>query len=277
MKSTSPRSSQAIVLTLVAVGLIALALGGYLTPLTRLVINPFVSVQTWIAVRYQAIRELVTSPSDITRLRERNTELEAEVARLEAQVIELQGQIQEVQVLSALLDFARAHPDNQYQAATVIGYDTSPFLKYVIINRGSDDGLRRGLPVVTYQGLVGRVAAVTAGAARVQLITDPASHINVRIQPSQAEAVIIGQLTGDVTLENIPQDASVQTGDLILTSGLGGNYPPNIIIGQITGVRKRDYDLFQTASVQLVVDFSHLEIVLVIINFNPVDIHPLIP
>jgi len=277
MKSTSPRSSQAIVLTLVAVGLIALALGGYLTPLTRLVINPFVSVQTWIAVRYQAIRELVTSPSDITRLRERNTELEAEVARLEAQVIELQGQIQEVQVLSALLDFARAHPDNQYQAATVIGYDTSPFLKYVIINRGSDDGLRRGLPVVTYQGLVGRVAAVTAGAARVQLITDPASHINVRIQPSQAEAVIIGQMTGDVTLENIPQDASVQTGDLILTSGLGGNYPPNIIIGQITGVRKRDYDLFQTASVQLVVDFSHLEIVLVIINFNPVDINPLIP
>ena len=151
------------------------------------------------------------------------------------------------------------------------------FLKYVIINRGSDDGLRRGLPVVTYQGLVGRVAAVTAGAARVQLITDPASHINVRIQPSQAEAVIIGQMTGDVTLENIPQDASVQTGDLILTSGLGGNYPPNIIIGQITGVRKRDYDLFQTASVQLVVDFSHLEIVLVIINFNPVDINPLIP
>ena len=277
MKSTSPRSSQAIVLTLVAVGLIALALGGYLTPLTRLVINPFVSVQTWIAVRYQAIRELVTSPSDITRLRERNTELEAEVARLEAQVIELQGQIQEVQVLSALLDFARAHPDNQYQAATVIGYDTSPFLKYVIINRGSDDGLRRGLPVVTYQGLVGRVAAVTAGAARVQLITDPASHINVRIQPSQAEAVIIGQMTGDVTLENIPQDASVQTGDLILTSGLGGNYPPNIIIGQITGVRKRDFDLFQAASVQLVVDYSHLEIVLVIINFNPVDINPLIP
>ena len=277
MKSTFPRSSQAIVLTLVAVGLIALALGGYLTPLTRLVINPFVSVQTWIAVRYQAIQDLVTSPSDITRLRQRNTELEAQVARLEAQVIGLQGQIQEVQVLSALLDFARAHPENQYRAATVIGYDTSPFLKYVIINSGSDDGLRRGLPVVTYQGLVGRVTAVTAGAARVQLITDPASHINVRVQPSQAEAVVNGQVTGDVSLENIPQDASVQTGDLILTSGLGGNYPPNIIIGQITGVRKRDYDLFQTASVQLVVDYSHLEIVLVIINFNPVDINPLIP
>lgn len=277
MKSTSPRSSQAIVLTLVVVGLIALALGGYLTPLTRLVINPFVSVQTWIAVRYQTIRDLVTSPSDITRLRERNTELEAEVARLEAQVIELQGQVQEVQVLSALLDFARAHPENEYRAATVIGYDTSPFLKYVIINRGSDDDLRRGMPVVTYQGLVGRVAAVTAGAARVQLITDTASQINVRIQPSQAEAVVNGQVTGDVTLENIPQDATVQPGDLILTSGLGGNYPPNIIIGQITGVRKRDYDLFQTASVQLVVDYSHLEIVLVIINFNPVDITPLIP
>ena len=140
-------------------------------------------------------------------------------------------------------------------AATVIGRDPSPFLQYAIINRGSDDGLRRGMPVVTQQGLVGRIAAVTAGAARIQLITDPGSKINVRIQPSSAGAVLQGEITGDVSLDMIPQSANVQTGDLVLTSGLGGNYPPDILIGQVTGVRSRDNDLFQSASVQPVVDF----------------------
>ena len=75
----------------------------------------------------------------------------------------------------------------------------------------------------------------------------------------------------------IPQSASVQVGDLILTSGLGGNYPSNVLIGQVTSVRRRETDLFQQASVQPVVDFSQLEIVLIIVNFRPVDIAPLIP
>jgi rod shape-determining protein MreC len=147
----------------------------------------------------------------------------------------------------------------------------------VIINRGSDDGLRRGMPVVSSQGLVGRVAAVTANAARVQLITDPGVAINIRLQGSGAEAILQGSITGELTLESIPQEAEVQTGDLVLTSGLGGNYPPNILIGQVSGVRQSPVELFQTASVQPIVDFSQLDIVLVIVNFRPIDITPLLP
>jgi rod shape-determining protein MreC len=75
----------------------------------------------------------------------------------------------------------------------------------------------------------------------------------------------------------IPQDANVQVGDLVLTSGLGGGYPPNLLVGQVTGIRSRDQDLFQRATVQTVADLSKLEIVLVITNFKPVDIDPLIP
>ncbi len=234
-------------------------------------------MQTWLSERYQAINSFLTAPRNAARLRQVNSELEAENARLQTQLLELQQQNSEALVLSALLDFARANPQNEYLAGTVIGRDPSPFLHYVIINRGSDDGLRRGMPVVTDQGLVGRVAAVTANAARVQLITDPAARVNVHLQPSDAEAVLQGSITGDITLDLIPQEASVNAGDLVLTSGLGGNYVPNIIVGQVTGVRKRDFDLFQQASVQPVVDFSDLEIVLVITNFQPVDFTPLIP
>lgn len=270
-------SWRTIILALIAVGLVALALGGYLAPAIRLVVTPLVGVQTWLTERYTALADFVTAPRDVAELTRRNAELETEVARLQAQVIELQQQNQQIEVLSALVEFARDRPAYDYVAADVIGRDPSPFLQYVIINRGSDDGLRRGMPVVTAQGLVGRVAAVTAGAARVQLITDAGSVVNVTLQSNEASAVLEGSLTGELTLTMIPQDVGVQAGELMLTSGLGGTFPPNILIGQVTGVRSRSFELFQTASVQPVVDFARLEIVLVIRNFRPVDIAPLIP
>lgn len=272
-----PRSFQTAALALLVVGILFLALGGYLTPISEVALSPFISIQTWIASRYLAIRDFMTAPRDVARLTQLNSQLEAEVARLQSQIIELQQQNSEMQVLSALLDFARTHSENEYITAAVIGRDISPFLHYIIINRGSDDGLRRGMPVVSSQGLVGRVAAVTADGARVQLITDPDTAINVRIQPSGAEALLQGSITGDITVEAIPQDANIQTGDLVLTSGLGGNFPPDILIGQISGVRQRPVELFQSATVEPVVDFSQLEIVLVIVNFTPVNIAPLIP
>ena len=277
MNPSTIRTLQTIVFVLIAVGIIALALGGYLTPLSRIVLFPAINAQSWLTNRFQTVQVLLSAPQDTTRLRQENAELQAEVSRLQSQVIELQQQLTETSILSALVDFARANPENRYQAAAVIGYDTSPFLRYVLINRGSDDGLRRGMPVVTQQGLVGRIDAVTATAARIQLITDAASTVNVRLEPTEAQAILNGQITGDLILDMIPQDSNIQTGDLVMTSGLGGGYPPNILIGQISGIRRQAQDLFQRATVQPVVDFSQLEIVLVITNFQPIDIEPLIP
>jgi len=266
-----------ITFSLVAIGLIILALGGHLTPLSRIALSPILSVQTWVSSRFQAVQTLLTAPSDTVQVQQRNAELESEVSHLRTQIIELQQQLDEFRILSSLLDFARAYPEYQYTGASVIGRDPSPFLKYILINRGSDDGLRRGMPVVTQQGLVGRVAQVTASAALVQLITDPGTTVNVQLDPSGAEALLSGSITGDISLDSIPQDANIEPGAIVLTSGLGGNYPPNILIGQVTGVRSQDYTLFQSASMQPIVDFAHLEIVLVITNFQPIDLSPLIP
>lgn len=277
MRTRSTRSFQGIFIVIVVFGLIILALGGYLTPLSRVLLNPIINIQTWISTRYLAIQSLVTEPEDVASLQKRNAELEAEISRLQVQVIELQQQVAEVQVLSTLVDYARQRSESRYVAAAVIGRDPSPFLHYIIINRGSDNGLRKGMPVVTQQGLVGQIAAVTAGAARVQLINDPGMSINVLLQQGDSEAVLSGEITGELNLELIPQDASVQIGELVVTSGLGGNFPPNLVIGQISTVRQRDYDLFQSASVQPAVDFSRLEIILIITNFQPIDITPLLP
>jgi rod shape-determining protein MreC len=277
MNTSNARSLQTIVFFLIAVGLIALALGGYLAPVSRIFLNPVVEVQSWVTSRYQAVLDVLSAPQDVTRLRQENLELKTENSQLKGQVIELQKQLSETNILSALVDFARANPTSRYQAAAVIGYDPSPFLRYVIINRGSDDGLLRGMPVVTQQGLVGRVAAVNASAARVQLITDSASRVNIRLQPTNTQAVLLGSLTGEVTLDMIPQEVELETGNLIVTSGLGGGFPPDILVGQVTGVRSREQELFQRATVQTAVDFTQLEIVLVIMNFKQVEFQSLVP
>jgi len=277
MRKTPQRTWQTAALVLVLVGVFLLALGGYLAPFLRATLNPLVSVQQWLSSRYLAVVEFLTVPRDVASLRQRTAELEEQNAQLETQIIDLQSQLREADVLYALLDFARSRPENTYKAAAVIGRDPSPFLHYVIIDRGSDDGLRYGMPVVTAQGLVGRIAAVTSSASRVQLVTDPSSIVNVRLKTGQSEVQLEGSITGDLTLEMVPQDVTLTVGDLVLTSGIGGTYPADILVGQVLSARKVLTDIFQTAAVQPAVDFSNLQAVLVITNFRPVEIAPLVP
>ena len=271
------RSLQTTIIFLVVGGILALALGGFLGPASRQFSSVLVEIQTWVSSRFLGVQDFFTAPRDIVSLRTRSAELETQVSQLQAQVIELQQRVNETEILAALVDFSRSNPESTYKAAAVIGRDPSPFLHYIIINRGSNDDIRRGMPVVTNQGLVGRIDAVIADAARVQLITDPASTVNVYLQNAETNAVALGSVTGDVSLNMISQNVLVDPGDLILTSGLGGGYPSDLIIGQVITVRSLEFELFQQATVQPAVDFTRLEIVLVITNFRPVDISPLEP
>jgi rod shape-determining protein MreC len=277
MKVFSPGNWRPAVVTLLVAGIVILALAGYLAPMLRIVLNPVVSMQSWISTRYLALYDFITVPRDVASLRQQNAVLANENSQLQTQIIQLQQQLREAQVLYALLDFARSRPENEYVASAVIGRDPSPFLSYVIIDHGSDSSLRHGMPVVTQQGLVGRVDAVTAGAARLQLITDPGSTVNVRLQSTQTETLLKGSITGDLTLEMIPQEVKLKAGDLVLTSGLGGTYPADVLVGQVVSIQSREGELFQSASIQPAVDFTRLRAVLVISNFKPVDIVPLSP
>ena len=277
MKSISPRTLRNVVIVLFIVGLLLLSLGGVLRPILGIVMDPFVGSQRWLSERVMAVYDFFTLPRDVTELLQSNAQLENEVSSLQSQVIQLQEQLREAEVLYSLLDFARARPQDQYIAAAVIGRDPSPFLHYIIIDHGSDDGIQHGMPVVTQQGLVGRVDAVTASASRVQLITDPNSKVNVRLQNQNEGAQVEGSITGDVTLGMVSQNITLNPGDILLTSGLGGNYPTDILVGQVVNVEETENELFKTASVQPVIDFAALRAVLVITNFKTINIQPLIP
>ncbi len=271
------RNWQTIVFIFVIVGIMALALSGYLNILISRITSPLLGAQSWLSTRYNALVEFITIPKDSASLIQQNTNLKAQIALLENQVIELEQQLNKTEVLSSLLDFARTSPENSYVAAMVIGRDPSPFLHYVIIDHGSDFGIQHGMPVVSQQGLVGRIDAVTSNAARVQLITDPSSSVNVLLRNAETDGTISGTLTGDVELTINSTDIKISPGDLVITSGLGGNYPTNITVGQLTSIHTQPGDLFQTGIIQPAVDLNMLQAVLVITNFTSVDISPLIP
>lgn len=271
MRFESPRTLRTIVVILVAVGVVLLAFSGVLRPVLGKLMDPFVKVQSWVSTQFMAIYDFFTLPRDVTELMAENSELKNEVSQLQSQIIELQEQLSEADILYALLDFARAKPENTYVAASIIGRDPNPFMHYLIIDHGSDDGIQYGMPVVTQQGLVGKVDAVTASAARIQLITDPDSTINVRMQSLDEEAQLVGSVTGDLELNMIPSDVNLQAGEILLTSGLGGNYPSDVVVGQVMNVQKKENDIFQTAVVQSAIDFSTIRAVLVITNFTPID------
>ena len=277
MKFIKSRNIQTIILILAVSGLLFLALSGYITPIINLTLNPLIGAQSWLSIRYLSARDFLTTPREITQLREQNAILESQVTQLQSQLIVMEERLGEAQVCFALLDFGRTNPQYDYIAATVIGREISPFMQYIIIDRGTDHGIRYGMPVVTQQGLVGRVEAVIASAARVKLITDSTSIVNVRLKTAELEAQLLGSLTGDVFLDLIPLDVVIEPGDVILTSGLGGNYPPNVFVGQVLSTQRQDNALFLTASVQPIVDFSSINAVLVVSNFEAVDISSIIP
>jgi rod shape-determining protein MreC len=277
MKRSTSRTFVAVTLILVAAGILTLSLGGYLTPIQSLILRPISSIQSWVALRVAAIRDFLTSPRDVASLREEISRLEGEVAQLQQEIIALREQAAEAEILAALLDYARARPESSYKAARVIGRDVSPFLRSLIIDVGSDAGISHGMPVVTRRGLVGRIIEVFPTVARIQLITDPEASVNVQLQLSRADGVLAAQLNGELWVGLIDQSATITQGELVITSGLGGKYPAEIPVGQVISIHRRDYELFQQAVIQSSVEFSDIDIVLVITNFRPLPVDQPLP
>lgn len=210
--------------------------------------------------------------AELQSLRERNADLEEALAQYQAELVELREIASDYQRLAELLDYTAKADNQDFLAADVINVDTSGFLRTITLNRGTRDGLAIGMPVVTQQGLVGRILQVSANASRVLLVTDPSSAVSARLQTTRVEGSVVGHLSGNLRMEFIPLDQPIQEGDLVITSGLGGNFPPDIVVGQVTSIRQFEYELYQEAEVRSLNNFDTLEIVLVITSFQPVDL-----
>jgi rod shape-determining protein MreC len=154
-------------------------------------------------------------------------------------------------------------------SAQVIGKDVSPYFRVtrVVLDRGERDHVRPGMPVLTADGLVGQIRRAFSRYADVLLTADKTSAIDVVIQRNGARGMLKGTGAEDsymCTLEQLSRDDDVQPGDVVVTSGLGQRFPASILVGHIKDVVKREYGLYQEATVTPAVHFSRLEEVLVL-------------
>ncbi len=268
----SNRTVRFLLFALASLGVLVLHEAGTLAPLEQWAANPLTLAQTWLEARTRGVEELLETARDLQTLRQRVEELEKQNAALQIENVRLHEDLADYQAISQLLNFTRENTQLQTLPAEVIGRDSNNFLRSIIINKGATEGLAPGMAVVTERGLVGRITAVSPSSAKVMLLTDPASAVNARLQTSRADGIVEGQLTPSLRMRFIPQEETVLPGEVVLTSGLGGNFPPGLVIGQVVSVEQRDVDLFQTAEIHPTVDFNRLEIVLVITNFKPTNV-----
>lgn len=254
--------------------LIVLSAAGVLAPVQNLLAIPVNVITGFFNRAAITVNNAGNELYDVASLRTRNLELEAQLARLTGEVIQLREIASDYQRLAQLLNYTSANQDRQFITADVVGLEQQGLLRAIIINKGTRDGVRVGMPVQTELGLVGRIYDVTANASRVQLITDQNSYVSGRLQTSRAEGSVRGRglLTGSLLMQNIGIDSQIIIGDLVVTSGLGGNFPPDIVIGQVTSARSLEFELSQEAQVTSFINFATLEYVLVVTNFQPADI-----
>jgi rod shape-determining protein MreC len=149
--------------------------------------------------------------------------------------------------------------------ARVVDNDRTTLFKTLLINKGTSDGLRVGLPVLADRGVVGRIIESSWHASRVLLMIDDNSNIDALIQRSRAQGILQGAGSAGCNLKYISRVEDVQTGDVVLSSGLAGVFPKGLLLGVVTGASRREGGLFQKIDVSPAVDFSKLEEVLALV------------
>ena len=234
--------------------------------------DPLTAVASWTSRQTDTVADALSGPRDLDEARAQIDELQIQLDALERENEELREIQGEWQILQDLFNRARQTPELRRQTANVIGYDTSPAVRSIIIDKGSEDGLRVGMPVESPRGLIGRIFRTTQNSAQVVLVTDNASAIPVRLGTSRATGSLRGRgATGDLLVEWIDLKFQLEIGEVVLTSGLGGDFPQDIVIGRVVQVLRNESDLFQQAIVQPATDFDTMEIVFIITDFSPID------
>jgi rod shape-determining protein MreC len=225
---------------------------------TATVTKPFRDAWNWVGDLFSAKSE--------------NKALKKEVQQLRAGLAEELTTKSENEQLRAMLDFQKNNvfPKGvEMVTARVVDRSTSAWYSTAIINAGSSDGVDVYDPVVNGQGLVGRVTQVSLNAAQVLLVTDQESFVDAMIEPGAAEGnaqgIVSGSVTSDVTLEYVDKSEKVKVGQYVVTSGRNGSvFVRGIPIGQVESVGQQDVELYQSIAIKPFVDFRRLDLVMVV-------------
>jgi rod shape-determining protein MreC len=265
-------------LALAALLLIALQISGNLQPAQSLITQLTAPAQLSATGVTSSANRFFTSVMRIRTLEQEYAALETRSEQLEAEIETLREVEKENGQLRSLLSFAQTLPRLELRGAQivarVIGEESTNFIETILIDLGEVHGIRTGMPVVTDQGLVGRISDVTENNAKVLLLTDPGSSASALMADSRLNGIVRGSTGNNLIMDFIPQGPTFEVGETVLSSGLGGKFPKGLTIGTIESIQSQPNAVFQTANVRPAVDFGSLELVMVITNFEPNEALP---
>jgi rod shape-determining protein MreC len=202
---------------------------------------------------------------NISNLQNENKNLEKELNIAQSEIAKLNDAKNENEALRNDLNFKKTNSYNLV-AANIISFDPNNLRDTILINRGSNDGLKDGDVVVCEGFLVGKLNSVTSNDSKIQLITDPGNAIPATLVGRNLQGIVYGEIGNGLILEQIPQTETVNVGDLVATSGLGGSYPKSLVIGKVESIEKISGSIFQSLKLRSSVSFDRLENVMVIVN-----------
>ena len=207
----------------------------------------------------------------LVKTAEQNEVLRKKLARARQQIHEFRELREENKRLKHLVNFKSASRVSM-EAAEVVAKDPSPWYRTVILNKGRDDGVEKGSPVMVPDGIVGQVMNLSNGYAKVLLIIDRNSAVDALVQRTRARGVVSGLSSGETCrFEFALRKQDIRVGDTIITSGLDGIYPKGMRIGWVSKVIRRNSGVFQEVEIRPNADFHKLEEVLVVLNSPDID------
>ena len=230
--------------------------------LTIAMVAPF---QKMVSITVDAIQDVWTVYiASISAARE-NKELKKALAQATADQNHYRELLLENERLRKFIHFKETE-SRIMVAAKVIARDPSPWFSTMMIDKGTNEGLLRGLPVVAAEGIVGQVVAVSSRYSRVLLITDRNSSVDALVQNTRARGIVQGDNTDTCFFDYILRKEVVAIGDHIVASGLDQVFPKGLSIGTVVDVKKENSALFQHVKIKTSVDFNTLEEVLVFVK-----------
>jgi rod shape-determining protein MreC len=275
-----PRSTRLLVVTLITVSLLTITLdyrqgsSGPLAGLGRTALSIIAPLQEGMTSVTRPVGNFFSAITRFPSLRAENERLRDQLAARENQEILTAEQQQQLADFKAMFHLSE-DLDPPVTGAVVIGNSVSNSEWEVIINKGSDDGLREHMAVFAGNALMGHVSSVTTNAAKVQLIIDPNSRVPARVGDSHATGQLVGQGEEDLQMTDVPPETKVSVGDYVVTTAyriegqLAGLDPPGRVIGTVSHVGAGPAALEKDISVRPSVNFSTLDFVLVVLSTAP--------
>ena len=206
--------------------------------------------------------------SDLVNVREENKRLWDELLECRAATYRSREALATNTSLQKLLNFRESY-DQPMLAAKIVGKDPSLWFRTVIVDRGSNDGLTKGMPVVNGEGIVGQVFAVSPNYSKVLLAIAPSSAIDVLLQKTRVRGILKGTGSLVYKLDYVLKKIDVQEGDHIVTAGYGGLFPTGMPVGVVSKVVRKRRGMFLDIEVTPTVDFLTLEDLLIIEQEKP--------